>query len=147
MWRSHLDRRKVAGHETIRRAGNRHHRLAFEQIEAFLERVDVRIDRATWGELVHAQAGVHRAGRPVDELGHAIAARMAVVHRVHGERTVVEGAEEVHAVRDLSPSSSSPARRPRASVADTPARRHGGRSSRLIRLGRGDNNRRLGQDR
>jgi len=68
MHRADLQRAVVALAQAHRGVADRDGGLAFEHVEAFFERVDVRREDATGVELRNAQPGMHRAGVRPDKL-------------------------------------------------------------------------------
>ena len=78
---------------------DRQDRLAAEDVDALLERVDMRIDRAARRELIDAQPRVHRSGTAADHGGRGVVAAVAVEHRVARQSALVKSAEVMHQVR------------------------------------------------
>src|SRR5262245_3280460 len=91
-----LDRGVVSRTEQVSRSADRDSRLAAEDVEPFFERVDVRVNRSPGGELVHAEAGVHRPRRIIHERDIAIALAMPLERRMVPKRRFLEPPEVVH---------------------------------------------------
>jgi hypothetical protein len=96
MRRTDLDRRVVTRTEEVARPVDGDDRLAAEDVEAFLKGMDVRVNRPSRRELVHAQAGVHRAGRMIDERGAAITLAVPRERGVVFQRRFFETSEMMH---------------------------------------------------
>ena len=94
--RADLDRRVITRTEQVARSVDRDYRFAAEDVEAFFERVHVRVNRPAGCELVHAEPRVDRSRRVIDQRGTAIALAVPFEGRVRAESRFLEPAEMVH---------------------------------------------------
>ena len=86
----------VAWAQQVARSVDRDDRLAAEDVEAFFERVHVRVNRPARCELAHAEAGVDRARRVIDQRDAAVAFAVPVVGQVRAEGALVKASEIMH---------------------------------------------------
>ena len=82
MERADLDAAEVSRLEAVRLVADAGDDVPGEQVEAHFVCVHVRRDRAAGVELRHAQPGVHRAGRVIDEHGFGDARAVAGEGRI-----------------------------------------------------------------
>jgi hypothetical protein len=93
-----LERSEIARSEAVGVIGDTEDRLAAQDVEAFLVRVDVRRDRAARRQLGDAETRVHRPGGMIDERRLTVALAMPVVYRMPRKRGRVEVPEMMHGV-------------------------------------------------
>ena len=96
MQRPDFDGGVVTWTEQVTRPVDRNHGLTRQEVEPFLERMEMGVNRSACGQFVHAQAGVHRAGGVIDQRGITVAFAVPLERRVPGERRLFESAEVMH---------------------------------------------------
>src|SRR5688500_15018503 len=94
--RADFDGGVVTRTEQVTRSVDGDHGFTAEDIEAFLEGVEMRVNGSPRRELVHAEPGVHRPRRMIDERNTAVSLAVPLERRMRPERRFLEPAEVVH---------------------------------------------------